>query len=431
MTAAVLGATLSVLVTGGSGYIGSHVVRRLAGAGARVCVLDIAEPPPLVRARSSSSRATSGSRPRAGPHGPRFDGVLHLAALKSVEESFRDPVRTSTPTSRARSASSTRWPRRRQEVRVLVHGRGLRQSRRPADRRDHAAVPDEPVRRVQASGRGPAPVDGERIRDPERRAAVLQCRGASLDAAIGEDWTDAGNLVPIVMQASLGVRDAVDGVRTDYPTPDGTALRDYIHVLDLWMRPGGADYLDGGGASITLNIGTGRAASVAEVIAEAGRVAGHTIPFRLRRAGPATLSPPTRTARWPGRSSAGARVTACPRSSRRLIDGTSRNWVRSEAAPVSRSAPPAPRAPGPAQTPSWTRPALGRASGRPHRFRDAWLDEADPSRGGRPSRGLTGTRESDGLRVGRRSLHVQEPPPGRPGAPAKRRQPVTPPLTAC
>jgi UDP-glucose 4-epimerase len=104
--------------------------------------------------------------------------------------------------------------------------------------------------------------------------------GAAEEGDIGEDWTDAQSLIPRVMKATLGRSDALKVFGTDYSTPDGTAVRDYIHVLDLAdVHLRALDYLADGNGSQVLNVGTGKGASVREVIAETERVSGRSVPY--------------------------------------------------------------------------------------------------------------------------------------------------------
>jgi UDP-glucose 4-epimerase len=112
--------------------------------------------------------------------------------------------------------------------------------------------------------------------------------GASADSRIGEDWRQSLNLIPLVMKATLGKRPPVKVFGDDYPTPDGTCIRDYIHVDDLAdAHVKALDYLNGGGASIALNVGTGSGSSVKEVIAATERLTGRSVPWDSapRRAG--------------------------------------------------------------------------------------------------------------------------------------------------
>jgi UDP-glucose-4-epimerase GalE len=112
--------------------------------------------------------------------------------------------------------------------------------------------------------------------------------GASADAQIGEDWTVTLNLVPLVMKAALGRAPHVSVFGTDYPTPDGTAIRDYVHVDDLAdAHVRALDHLESGGPTTAINLGTGKGSSVREVIDAARRASGIDIPVvdADRRAG--------------------------------------------------------------------------------------------------------------------------------------------------
>jgi UDP-glucose-4-epimerase GalE len=103
--------------------------------------------------------------------------------------------------------------------------------------------------------------------------------GCDPDGEIGEDHDPETHLIPRVLMAAAGTLPRIDVFGTDYPTPDGTCLRDYIHVADLADGHVRAlDYLQRGGASTAINLGTGRAFSVREVIAAAERVTGRRIP---------------------------------------------------------------------------------------------------------------------------------------------------------
>jgi UDP-glucose 4-epimerase len=113
--------------------------------------------------------------------------------------------------------------------------------------------------------------------------------GASRDAVIGEDWTFSINLIPLVMKAVLGAGPPVHVFGNDYPTPDGTCIRDYIHVEDLAdAHVCALDQLGTGvGRSVTLNLGTGVGSSVLDVIRTTEGVSGKPVPHEIvaRRAG--------------------------------------------------------------------------------------------------------------------------------------------------
>jgi UDP-arabinose 4-epimerase len=123
--------------------------------------------------------------------------------------------------------------------------------------------------------------------------------GADPEAEIGEDHQPETHLIPLVLEAAMGRRAEIDVLGTDYPTPDGTAVRDYIHVQDLAEAHVKALHLLlRGGLSITVNLGTGVGHSVREVIAAAERVTGRRVPRRAapRRSGdpPVLVADPSR-----------------------------------------------------------------------------------------------------------------------------------------
>jgi UDP-arabinose 4-epimerase len=104
--------------------------------------------------------------------------------------------------------------------------------------------------------------------------------GADPEGRIGESHDPETHLIPLVIDATLGKRGPVQIFGTDYPTPDGTAVRDYIHVLDLAdAHIRALDYLRAGGTSQALNLGNGKGYSVREVVESVERVSGQTVPF--------------------------------------------------------------------------------------------------------------------------------------------------------
>jgi UDP-glucose-4-epimerase GalE len=112
--------------------------------------------------------------------------------------------------------------------------------------------------------------------------------GASSDATLGEDWRFSQNLIPHVMKAAMGHAPALKVFGNDFPTPDGTGVRDYIHVEDLASAHVAAlDHLAGKGASITCNVGTGFGTSVMDIINTTEQVTGQKVPYEIvgRRAG--------------------------------------------------------------------------------------------------------------------------------------------------
>ena len=122
--------------------------------------------------------------------------------------------------------------------------------------------------------------------------------GASFDARIGEDWTYSVNLIPLAMKAALLGDRKLSVFGDDYDTPDGTCIRDYIHVDDLAdAHVKALDYLAGGGETVEVNLGTGVGSSVLDVINTTAEISGLAVPYEIvdRRAGDpvATYADPT------------------------------------------------------------------------------------------------------------------------------------------
>jgi UDP-glucose-4-epimerase GalE len=283
---------MTVLVSGGAGYIGSHTVRELRRLGHDVVVLDSLETghgasvldAPLILGNIADRDLVTQI---CGDH--RVSAVVHFAAYKSVGESMENPSRY--------------W-------RNNVDG-----SARFADALVHAGVKHFVFSSSCSVYGTPAvvPVSEDAVIAPESvyaetkamtervlhwygvtnglRSVCLRyfnAAGASLDNVIGEDWAHSVNLIPVVMKSALGLSGPVQVFGTDYPTPDGTAIRDYIHVDDLAnAHVLSLDYLARGGKSVALNVGTGVGSSVFDVIHATERAAGVTVPVALtaRRAG--------------------------------------------------------------------------------------------------------------------------------------------------
>jgi UDP-glucose 4-epimerase len=283
---------LTVLVTGGAGYIGSHTVRALREGGRDVVVLDTLElgpessllGAPLVVGDIADEALV---RQICGDHG--VTAAIHFAAYKSVGESMAEPgkywhnnVAGSVHLAEALTAAG---------VRDIVFSSSCSVMGNPDSvpvREDAEIRPESVYAETKATM--------ERIfgwYGVTRGLRVVSLRyfnaaGASHDGAIGEDWTYSVNLIPLVMKATLGQGPAVQVFGDDYPTADGTAIRDYIHVEDLAeAHVRSVDYLARGGAPRAFNIGTGVGTSVMEVIRTTQRVSGQPVPYEIvsRRAG--------------------------------------------------------------------------------------------------------------------------------------------------
>ncbi len=298
---------MTILVTGGAGYIGSHTVRALRNAGREVVVLDSLE---LGRREDllGASLVEGDIRDEALVEGTCRDhdvsALVHFAAYKSVGESMQSPGRywRNNVDGTARLVEAAM----RASVREIVFSSSCSVYGTPAE---------VPV--VESAPIHPESVYAETKAMVERilywygvtkglRSASLRyfnAAGASHDAAIGEDWDFSINLIPLVMKAVLGAAPPVKVFGNDYPTPDGTAIRDYIHVEDLAdahvkaldLLAGG---LPAGETSISVNLGTGVGSSVMDVIHATETVAGRSVPHEIvgRRAGDpsATYADPRR-----------------------------------------------------------------------------------------------------------------------------------------
>ena len=222
------------LVTGGAGYVGSVVAAHLLEAGHEV----VRPRRPLHRlprgrpgGRRRSSRATSSDA--AKWLDASFDGVLHFAAFSQVGESVVKPEKywdnnvggTMALLAAMRDAG-------RAQAGLLLHRRDLRRAGRRPDHRVRPDRADQPVRRHQARRRPHDHRRGGRARPGRGLAALLQRRGR-LRRASGERHDPESHLIPLVLQVAQGRREAISVFGDDYPTPDGTCVRDYIHVADL------------------------------------------------------------------------------------------------------------------------------------------------------------------------------------------------------
>ena len=274
---------MRILVTGGAGYIGSLTAQHLADAGHGVVVLDDLR---------NGHRSAVGSLPlvvgdvrdvdlvASTIDSHAIDAVVHFAALKSVEDSVADPG--SYFDNNVGGTLGVLRAMARTGVRRLVFSSSCAVYGTP-----DASPVDEtaPIRPMNAYGESKAV--SERLLpwfDSTHgiRSAALRyfnAAGAADDGSRGEDWSAAPNLVPVVLKTAAGRRPDVRIFGTDHPTPDGTAIRDYIHVLDLAAAHRCAlEAIAARDTSLTVNVGTGVGASVLEVIDAARRITGREIP---------------------------------------------------------------------------------------------------------------------------------------------------------
>jgi UDP-glucose-4-epimerase GalE len=277
---------VTVLVTGGAGYIGSITARALAASGRRVVVLDTLErgrreavgDAPFVRGDVADRDLV---RRVCAEHG--VDEVVHFAAYKSVAESMAEPARyfannTAGSLLLLEALAEAGVDRFVFSSTASVYGTPERVPVREDDPVRCESVYAETKNLVERalgwmSDRGS-------LRHVSLR--YFNAAGAADDASLGEDWDVSSNLVPVVMKVTAGLSPELGIFGGEHPTPDGTCVRDYIHVEDLAAAHVAAlDHLAAGGTSEVLNVGTGTGTSVLEILAATERVTGRPVPRRI------------------------------------------------------------------------------------------------------------------------------------------------------
>ena len=289
---------MNVLVTGGAGYIGSHAVRGLVAAGHGVVVVDslvkghraaVPQGVPFVKADIRNA-AVLAETFEVFP----IDAVMHFAAASEVGESMANPAKYYQDN--VAGTLSLLESLRKANIKKIVFS-------------STAAVYGEPetVPIREAAALRPTNVYGRTKLIIEGMLAdyamaygfthvalrYFNAAGASPEGGIGEDHSPESHLIPLILQAALGQRKAISVFGSDYPTLDGTCVRDYIHVTDLAAAHVLAiGHLAAGGEPRTYNLGSQNGFSVREVIAAAKKITGIDFPVveAPRRAGdPAVL----------------------------------------------------------------------------------------------------------------------------------------------
>ena len=274
----------NVLVVGGAGYIGSHCVRQLMLSGHRPVIVD------------NLSFGHRGAVPADVPfhtcdlgdiqamgdilEKERIDLVMHFAAFAYVGESVENPLKYYFNNLVATLNL----------LKVMVE-KGVRQFVFSSTCATYGVPPSLPI--TEDMPQQPINPYGQTKLDVENALKALahahglssasfryfNAAGAAEDGSLGEDHNPETHLIPLVFQAALGRRKHISIFGTDYETPDGTCLRDYIHVDDLSRAHIAVfDKLEKPGATLFYNLGTGRPASVREVIDTVERVSGKKVP---------------------------------------------------------------------------------------------------------------------------------------------------------
>jgi UDP-glucose 4-epimerase len=284
---------MTILVTGGAGYIGSHMVHELVDAGEPAVVLDnlstgfrflIPSSVPFVAGSTGDRDLVAQTVARYG-----VTAIIHFAASIVVPESVADPLgyyRNNTMNTCALLDAAIKSGVRQFifSSTAAVYGTG----EQTPMREDAPTLPISPY--------GTSKLMSEIMLHDAGKAHGLRfvilryfnVAGADPKLRTGQSTAGATHLIKVACETALGKRAKIDIYGTDYPTPDGTCVRDYIHVSDLARAHSAAlGYLRRGGASATFNCGYGRGASVLEVIDSVRRASGRDFPVEIsgRRAG--------------------------------------------------------------------------------------------------------------------------------------------------
>jgi UDP-glucose 4-epimerase len=287
---------MTILVTGGAGYIGSHMVHALVDAGESVVVLDnlstgfswaVPKAVPLVVGETGDqTRVTA----LIAEHG--VDAIIHFAASIVVPDSVADPLgyyRNNTVNSRALIETAIKTGIRHFifSSTAAVYGNPVRV---PINE-DDATIPMSPY--------GSSKLMTEiMLRDAGAAHGLsylilryFNVAGADPAMRTGQSTKGATHLIKVAVETALGLRPMIEVFGTDYQTPDGTCIRDYIHVSDLVRAHSDAlRHLRDGGASVTLNCGYGRGFSVLDVIDTVRRGSG--VDFKVTSSGRRPGDPP-------------------------------------------------------------------------------------------------------------------------------------------
>jgi UDP-glucose 4-epimerase len=289
---------MTILVTGGAGYIGSHMVHELIDAGESVVVLDnlstgfrylVPNTVPVV-VGSTGDRELVGQL--IATH--RVDAIIHLAASLIAPDSLSDPLgyyRNNTMNTGLLLEAAVAGGVRHLifSSTAAVYGNAARVPIRETD-------PTNPISPYGTSKLMSEIILHDAARAHDLRFVALRyfnVAGADPKLRTGQATPAATHLIKVAVETALGKRDKIDVYGTNYPTPDGTCIRDYIHVSDLVRAHTAAlGYLRRGGTNATFNCGYGHGLSVLEVLTAARRVSGRNFPVEMagRRPGdPAEL----------------------------------------------------------------------------------------------------------------------------------------------
>ena len=286
----------TILVTGGAGYIGSHTAVELMNAGHQVVIVDNlcnSSMAVLDRIRALGGERLSFTQADVRDSAAldrlfaehRIDGVIHFAGLKAVGESVAQPLRYFD--NNVGSTLALLQAMARANVRRIVFSSSATVY---GDPEQVPITEDSHLQVTNPYGRTKLMCEDIlrdlQVSDPRWQVAILRYFnpvGAHISGTIGEHPNGIpNNLMPFITQVAVGQREFLSIFGQDYPTPDGTGVRDYIHVVDLAQGHLAAlNYLQNQQASITVNLGTGRGVSVKELADTFARVTGVPVPYRF------------------------------------------------------------------------------------------------------------------------------------------------------
>jgi UDP-glucose 4-epimerase len=284
---------MNVLVVGGAGYIGSHCVRQLEQAGHHPVVLDnlVFGHRKAVSAPVKFIEGDLGDRALVADllRDEKIDVVMHFAAFAYVGESVEDPLKY-YDNNLAKTVSLLQ-AMRDAGVKRFVFSSTCASYGIPEKMPMTEDLPQSPINPY-----GQTKLDVENMLKACAKAygmsfaafRYFNAAGAAEDGSIGEAHDPETHLIPLAIWAAQGKRDALTVFGDDYPTPDGTCLRDYIHIDDLCRAHIAVfEKLETPGAALFYNLGTGKPASVMEIIQAVEKVTGLKVPYNMgsRRAG--------------------------------------------------------------------------------------------------------------------------------------------------
>ncbi len=279
---------MTVLVTGGAGYIGAHTVRALCGAKRRVIVLDTLERgnrEAVIDAELVVGDIADQELVGKICRDHKITSVIHFAAYKAVGESMIKPEMYWS--NNVASTEKLLAVLAEQKVDKFVFSSSAAVYGTPKSAPVTEAMPTVPES-VYAETKlavekflgtlalnSTQPINSVSLR-------YFNAAGASSDNKIGEDWSSSQNLLPRVMRALLDTAFKFEIYGNDYDTPDGTCIRDYIHVEDLATAHLKAlEYLESGGKTLACNIGTGHGTSVMQLMDLTEKIAKRKVPFTV------------------------------------------------------------------------------------------------------------------------------------------------------